>query len=299
LFRIAQQHKARMPLAIAVLGGALVFGAAILPVQNSNSASANRGEPGSSFPDATTTGVPEGMALKPTGSITADTPDSVISGVDVRGEVVINAPNVTLKNCRVTSETFVAIAVFAPGARIEDCEILSAYTKGGTKGIYFDPPGTNGSVLRCNIHSVEDGVYIGSRNIVIEDNYIHDLDAMGGDPHYDGIQLHGGETSDVVIRNNSVVTEWSDNSAITTGVVQNVLIENNLLHGGGFTVRVDGRFGEGKVSGVSIVRNRFGPHEVDHWSFDLATPTVIGNVDDRTGEPIPGQSGALPVAPRQ
>jgi polygalacturonase len=211
----------------------------------------------------------------------------MVSNLDIRGEVVINAPNVTLKNCRVTGTSFVAVSVFAPGVRIEDCEILSVYSMGGTKGIYFDVPGSGGSVRRCNIHSVEDGVYISTRNVVVEDNYVHDLNARGGDPHYDGIQLHGGVSSDVVIRHNSVNTRWSDNSAITMGAVQNVLVENNRLYGGGYTLRIDARHNEGDVSGVSILNNRFGPHEAGYLAFDNATATVNGNVDDRTGEPIP------------
>jgi hypothetical protein len=37
-------------------------------------------------------------------------------------------------------------------------------------------------------------------DIVVENYYIHDLKSTGFDPHYDGIQLHGGVTSDVTIR---------------------------------------------------------------------------------------------------
>jgi nitrous oxidase accessory protein NosD len=290
LCRVLRLHAKVMSAtsAFAIIGFAFAT-ATLLAVQNSQSASltASAGDHTSGFPDATTTGVPRDLALRPSESITIDTAGTVVSDIDVRGEVVISAPNVTLKNCRVTSASFVAVWVVAPGARIEDCEIVSAYLSGGTKGIYFDSAADDALVRRCDIHSVEDGVYISARNIVIEDSYIHDLASGGVDPHYDGIQLHGDVSGDVVIRHNAVITRWSDNSAITTGVVQNVLVEGNKLYGGGYTVRIDGRFGEGVVSGVSIVNNRFGPHEAGYWSFDKSDPVVSGNVNDSTGVPIP------------
>ena len=53
----------------------------------------------------------------------------------------------------------------------------------------FDDSATGGVVRGCDIHDVEDGVYISTTDIVVEDNYIHDLNSTGFDPHYDGIQL--------------------------------------------------------------------------------------------------------------
>jgi hypothetical protein len=134
---------------------------------------------------------------------------------------------------------------------------------------------------------VEDGVYISTTDILVEDNYIHDLDSAGGDPHYDGIQLHGGVTSDVIIRHNSVLVADDHNSAITMGTVQNVLVDGNRLSGGGYTVHVDGRHGRGAVSGVAITNNRFGSHTFGFWTFERTTPFLEGNVDVVTERPIP------------
>jgi nitrous oxidase accessory protein NosD len=96
------------------------------------------------------------------------------------------------------------IVVQAPGAVIENCEVFSIDPNGNTKSVLFDDPATGGVVCGCAIHDVEDGVYISTTDIVEEDNYIHDLKSTGFDPHYDGIQLHGGVSSDVTIRHNSV-----------------------------------------------------------------------------------------------
>ena len=53
------------------------------------------------FPNASTTGVRDGVTLTPSGSITINTAGAVVSGLDITGDVVITAPNVTLVDCRV------------------------------------------------------------------------------------------------------------------------------------------------------------------------------------------------------
>jgi hypothetical protein len=47
-------------------------------------------------------GVPAGTTLKPSGSITIRTRGTVIDGLDVTGEIDVNATNVTIKNTKVT-----------------------------------------------------------------------------------------------------------------------------------------------------------------------------------------------------
>ena len=47
-------------------------------------------------------GVPAGTRLKPSGSITVRTRGTVIDGLDVTGEIDVNATNVTIENTRVT-----------------------------------------------------------------------------------------------------------------------------------------------------------------------------------------------------
>ena len=52
-----------------------------------------------SFPDASCTGVPPGTALTvKTGNQTISTAGAVVDGWDVRGKLIINAANVTVKN---------------------------------------------------------------------------------------------------------------------------------------------------------------------------------------------------------
>jgi hypothetical protein len=54
------------------------------------------------FPDASSTGVPDGVALKPSGSLTVTKPGAVVSGLDVTGAIDVHADDVTIENTRVT-----------------------------------------------------------------------------------------------------------------------------------------------------------------------------------------------------
>jgi hypothetical protein len=57
------------------------------------------------FPDPTNTGVTPGTKLKPSGTITITTPGTVVSGLDVTGQIKIGAEDVTIENTRVTQNT--------------------------------------------------------------------------------------------------------------------------------------------------------------------------------------------------
>ena len=123
---------------------------------------------------------------------------------------------------------------------------------------------------------------------LIEANYIHDLSAPGA-PHYDGIQIDGGE-SNIVIRGNTIINDHGQTSAVMIdnyfGPTNNVLVERNRLIGGGYTVYSDGQFGGGPITGVSFVNNRMG---IGQWGYALIRNNTIsesGNVDDNSGNPI-------------
>ena len=63
--------------------------------------------------------------------------------------------------------------------------------------------------LRNDIHHVENGVYLtGGTNILIQDNYIHDLQSNWSGPHYDGIATGGG-VSNIIIRHNTIINSMA------------------------------------------------------------------------------------------
>src|SRR5215510_6849097 len=91
-----------------------------------------------SFPDATNTGVPAGTVLTPyNGNLVVNTPGAVISGLDIRGTVTINAPNVTLVNCKITAQHSWDWYVVMTGdnTTIQNCTIDGGGINEGQHGI--------------------------------------------------------------------------------------------------------------------------------------------------------------------
>jgi hypothetical protein len=90
------------------------------------------------FPDASNTGVPKGVALKPSGSITVTKPGTVVSGVEVTGTIEVLANDVTIEDAKVTldgggcgSQTTcgnydIRIDEGVEGTVIRDSELLTA-----------------------------------------------------------------------------------------------------------------------------------------------------------------------------
>jgi hypothetical protein len=246
---------------------------------------------GSDFPNSSNTGVPAGVQLTPSGAVEVNTPGAVISGLDITGYLHVNAPNVTVRNVRVNATTWSAIIVTAKGGGvlIEDSEIFSTYATGGSKGVLFFDGASGGTVRRCNIHNVEDGVYAQGDHFVIQDNYIHDSESNSSDPHADGVQI-SADTNHVVVKHNNVVFDNAANSSFTIGnnegPVDDVRLEDNRFIGGGYTVRCDGR-GSHTMTNITITNNRIAKGLYGYIAFNgKCAPTFTGNVVDVTGAPL-------------
>ena len=144
---------------------------------------------------------------------------------------------------------------------IEDTEIT-----GGQNGIQF----ANWTCRRCNIHGQsQDGVKLGS-NVLLEDSWIHDLAPESG-AHADAAQMQNG-VSNLVVRRNTLDSRGvgeagaphMGNAAlfVAPSLGPNsdgpVLLENNLLAGGNFTLHFsDGNYGQYHQRGVTIRGNRW------------------------------------------
>jgi hypothetical protein len=240
------------------------------------------------WPDETNTGVPKNIELRRSGSLVISTPGTTVSDLDIDGDVVIDASDVTLMQSRVRAATgffdVVRIKRGLTGVVIRDCEI---------DGVGTDNEGINGirgtgTFLRNNIHHVENGITLDGNDAVIQHNYIHDLEASGS-PHYDGIQIDGG-ISNVTITHNSVINSYDQTAAIMIdnyfGPISNISVDNNLLVGGGYTVYSDGRFAGGAIAGVSITNNRMGKGRAGYRMFGMNVPIWRGNVDHKTGRDL-------------
>jgi hypothetical protein len=183
--------------------------------------------------------------------------------------------------------------------RIEvDCR-STAVSDGGVTGSGY-------TLRRANIHGCEDGAKVGS-NVVIEDSYIHDLSTTGSDPHYDGLQVMGCCTSsgsstvtgNIVIRRNNIEPRPPKPTGTSSGVtstiiikadfgrIDNVLVENNRLNCGAYTVYSRAGDNYAGPTNVRFVGNRIGRcYEFGIRSFD-GQVVWSNNVWDDSGQAIP------------
>lgn len=241
------------------------------------------------YPDATTTGVPPGVTLNPyNGDITINTPGTVISGLKITGTVYINADNVTIKDCSITSTGYnvVNIKSGVSGAVVENCEING--TGNGPQG--QTGIGGQGTFANNNIYNVENGINVEGSNVVIKGNYIHDLNASGGSAgHYDGIQAQGG-FNNVLISGNTVLGR--DTSCIIIqnafGPIDNIKVDGNLLLGqnnAAATIYVEEKAGfSGQITNAQVTNNVLGKG-FWYWSSIVDTnPVWTNNVDYATGK---------------
>ncbi len=185
------------------------------------------------YPDATNTGVPSGTTLTASGTIDVTVDGTIIENLDITGRIQVDANNVTIRNCRITSGDYYPLLNNGTNLLVEDCEIAGTSTA-VTCCIGF----TNYTARRCNLHGSADGLKADS-TVVIEDCYIHDL-ATDATTHNDGTQTTGG--SDVTIRHNTYQLGGVSgiNSCLQIGneggTNSNWVIEDNLFDGGGWTI---------------------------------------------------------------
>jgi hypothetical protein len=196
-------------------------------------------------PDASTTGVPPGTTLTPSGPLTITTAGSVIDRREISGQVVVNAPNVTIRNSRIRSNAMWAVDNNSTGLLIEDSEIINQPTS-GEPNCHNGIGNSNLTVRRTEITGCENAMNIDNPgNVTLVDSYIHDLDTTGpsyvwgNEPHTDGIQI-GEAASNLVIRHNRI--DPSPGGGVTSGIIMytgsgtpdsNTWIEDNYIDGRG------------------------------------------------------------------
>ncbi|KQV34914.1 hypothetical protein ASC96_30065 [Rhizobium sp. Root1204] len=252
------------------------------------------------FPNATNTGLPDGVILTPSGDVNVTKAGTVINALDVKGTIWVMAPNVTIQNSRITSTDWTGIWIKPgiTGTIVKDNEILNVgSSKDGANGIFG-----SGTFLRNDIHDVENGINVTGASL-IQDNYIHDMNApnvragtVWGGPHYDGIEINGG-VSGVDIRHNTIINDNGQTSAVMInndfGPVSDIQIDGNYLAGGGYTIYSDGSFSStDKISGVEITNNELGQGHWGYYYFKGNTPLLSNNDEIGTNWPTPVPTGA-------
>ena len=216
---------------------------------------------------ASTTGVPSGTTLKVhSGDLTVTKAGTVVSGLDVRGLIKIQAANVTIKNSIVRGR-----AMNGPGAlinnlsgysglKITDTELYPSTPSPDVNGIY----GYNFTATRLEIHGVIDAVHITGSNVTVQQSWLHgnlhyanDPNQGGAASHDDSIQIQKG--SNIKVIGNTISGSHSAGVQITqdTGDVSNFTFTNNKADGGKCTINIAQKT-HGPIYGAVITDNTFG-----------------------------------------
>jgi hypothetical protein len=195
------------------------------------------------WPGPTNTGVPKGTKLTAyTGAMDITQPDTVIEGKQINGCLGIKATNVTIKRSKIVcNHDGMIIRVYddlpnGASVVIEDTDIDG---QGIGLGIGFG----NFTLRRVNMHNLNEGVRV-SDKAVIEDCWIHDLIYRNEQDHQDILQTTGGV--DMIVRHNTLeafnaAANNPFNASFQLGSetapsVTNLLVENNIMTGGNYTV---------------------------------------------------------------
>jgi hypothetical protein len=247
------------------------------------------------YPTSLTTGVPEGVTLTSSGDVVVTKAGAVVEGLDIRGTVIIQADNVTIKNCNIKFSGDFGVYVDAGGASVINCDIDGQGTaKPGSMGI-----AGSGTFINNDIRGVENGIAVWWGGTTVRGNYIHDLKGPGSDPHYDGIQIMGGNIDGVLVEGNTILTR--DTSAIfcdnMAGSLSNITIRQNYLDGPcSFPLYFDGAKSSYPMKNIVWEENYIGKGV---YGFEYITPDSYGNTPSRSGNiytdnPLPpGQAPLL------
>jgi hypothetical protein len=262
--------------------------------------------PQTAFPDASNTGVPAGTTLTPSGGLTITTAGAVIDRRDITGQVVVNAPNVTIRNSRIRSNSMWVVDNNSTGLVVEDSEILNLRIA-GQNNCHNGIGNSNFTVRRTEITGCENAMNIDSPgNVVLEDTYIHDLDTTGpsyvwgNDPHTDGIQIGRG-AANMVFRHNTIDPIGAVvGSGGTSGIIigsnipdLNLRIEDNYIDGGNSSYAIYAP--RIQVNSLYINRNSLGRGVYGYTACVKVGNTVTefnGNRDAGTGAVVSPDNGA-------
>ncbi len=188
------------------------------------------------FPGPSNTGVPAGTVLTPSGSLNITTPGTVIDALEVNGCITVSASNVTIKRTLVHGGGCYEPIHVASGTNLQVFDTEIDGERSAMCGESIGPE--NYTITRVNAHSCSDGPRLaGTGPITIQDSWIHDLSNLPND-HGDGIQSYGHTGGTVVVRHNTIA--GGSNAAFFTadGSSGDMIIDSNLMSGGGFTLRV-------------------------------------------------------------
>jgi len=203
------------------------------------------------------------LACAPGGGVQLDQPGMVVDGRDIPCDVLVVADDVTVRRSRITSGApwVVRTKDGVRNFRIEDSELVGK--PGCSTGLGF----AGWTALRVDIHGCADGAHT-EESTLLQDSWVHGLwrdDTSSDPPHNDGVQDTGG--SRVTIRHNRIENPHHQTSCILIGgeygAPSHILIEDNYLDGGNYTIYLDPKGTDRVIRGNVLTRRHvYGPGSV-------------------------------------
>ena len=223
------------------------------------------------------------------GDFTALVPGQTFENLAVRGTIRVTASNVTIRNFTARN---VEIAPDAREITLERGRLDGlGNPKNTTDGVSFNDFTARGLEISRQI----DG-FKAMGNVTIEDCWVHDLNGLRGPgtgagdySHNDAVQVSVG--SNVAIRRNRFERPGLNSAVFVDadqGPISNVLIENNFLDGGTFTLYViKSRSApqNGMPEDVVVRNNIFGSAAIYGAATIGPGVTFTGNVTEQ-GRPV-------------
>lgn len=248
------------------------------------------------WPDATNTGAKG--TLTNSSSITTNAHGQVIENKNITGQIIVKHNNVVIRNCKITGPANdVMVWIEGNDCTVEDCTLIGTGSLAGARGVWFEgvtqTSANRGKVLRCNISKCEDSIVLGTgSHHIVKDNFINNLMDYrnSGDPHVDGIQLHGGSGNYSVIEHNNIAGYPEISSSMTCGNraagqgAVGLTIKNNRMNGGTSVLYIEGSDSRDNVVSGNLMGNGVFGFYISGTGIDGAT--YSGNVDINTGAPI-------------
>ena len=226
---------------------------------------------------APSAGVPDDVTLRPADTAALDRDGQLVEGTAFPGDVTLSADGVTLRGVRVEGQ----LLVTGSDVVVEDSEVGSLAISGAS-GVRVSRVEVFGDLGQDGIHVTSDRGPV--TDVVVEDSWIHSP-TVTGDSHYDGIQVRG--VDGLVLRGN--VFDLGPhlpqlNASIflqeANGGNRDVLIEDNVIDGGGYALYIGG-------SDVTVRSNAFGRNAAWGLLYPDASPfTEASNVWRDTGEAV-------------
>jgi hypothetical protein len=208
-------------------------------------------------PDPGSVGVPVGLPLCSSGTVTVTAAGTVLDGWDVRGGIVVDAADVVVRRSRIAGDGVTPFGIRTTGAgsvRIEDTTLTGDFPEAAVGGERW-------SGERVEITGVtHDGARLGN-GARLRNSSLHDFAPAHGDESHALVLLGAG--GDVLVEDNrielgggprrgSAVLLAPEGTGSRAGGP--VLIRGNLLGGGRYTLHEEAT---GVMSDVRITDNRF------------------------------------------